>query len=610
MELVGAWSRRLAERLTPHEIDFAAEVGAAYAEGGERRRRLFDPGDGGETGGFAPGAGIGELPVILDALRAVAGHLHTFLADGMIGNTLAVYALIQARRGTETSSPERAAVRGPSSPGPSSPGPSSPGRTDFGRTDPGQGRLLDQAIDLLTERLVAYGISRERAEQQTYRLLETVFAPGNTLEEIEALLTALLATPPAAPLPEPRLGGRSRSWMLPPWLWFYLIACLPVGVPGLIGDWIRQATDYWGLMTDSPVGVARTAGIVLGVASITQLFPVLVLLGAMASLLLPASRGRRVERRHDLRVSDNPVIEEIAAFVRRQDPSIAIRFSESTRMLARVYPVGWRKARIAVFLPLTVLWRADRGAAEAVLLHEIAHRRQRDQHVVGLASPFTWLVRVWGPIFVLAGLLPITLYATFEGAAGRLLIGQLLVLAVAVPRMLLMPVMALWLAELSADRLAVRERGADALIRALDRERALPRGRLRRAGGLLTHPPIGLRRKVAEGRFHGLTGLAVAWPATLVVRLVLVSAVALPAFMLIGEDAGAAIAHVFQSIADGLAFDRLILAGSTVLLVVWPWIVRTRHDDQRNAQFIPYALAAVLPLALYSASFLGNVPTG
>ncbi|MEV1203546.1 hypothetical protein, partial [Microbispora rosea] len=122
--------------------------------------------------------------------------------------------------------------------------------------------------------------------------------------------------------------------------------------------------------------------------------------------------------------------------------------------------------------------------------------------------------------------------------------------------------------------------------------------------------PIGLRRKVAEGRFHGLTGLAVAWPATLVVRLVLVSAVALPAFMLIGEDAGTAIAHVFQSIADGLAFDRLILAGSTVLLVVWPWIVRTRHDDRRNAQFIPYVLAAVLPLALYSASFLGNVPTG
>ncbi|KAB8184459.1 M48 family metalloprotease [Microbispora catharanthi] len=590
VELVGAWSRRLAERLTPHEIDFAAEVGAAYAEGGERRRRLFTTGDGGETGGFASGAGIGELPAILDALRAAADHLHTFLADGMIGNTLAVYALIESRRSGRTPSLERTAATG---------GPSSPAQMN-----PDQGRLLDQVIAVLTERLIAHGLSRERAEQQTYRLLETVFEPGNTPEEIQALLAALLATSPALPLPEHRLGGPSRSWMLPPWLWFYLIAYLLVGVPGLIGDWIRQATDYRTLITNSPMGVARTAGIVLGVASIAQLFPALILLGAMASLLLPGFRGRRVERRHDLRVSDNPVIEEMAAFVRRQDPSVEIRFSESNRMTARVYPVGWKQARIAVFLPLTVLWRADPEAAEAVLLHEIAHRRQRDHHVVGLASPFTWLVRVWGPIFVVVGLLPITLYVTLGGAAGRLLTGQLLVHAAVVPRMLLLPVVALWLAELGADRLAVRQCGADALIRALALERTLPGGRLRRVSRVLTHPPAALRRKVAGGRFCGLTGLAVAWPATFVVRLVLVSALALPAFMLTGEDIGAAIAHVFQSIVKGLAFDRLLLGGSTVLLVVWPWIVRTRHAGDRNSQFAPYALAAVLPLALYMTSFI------
>ncbi|MBD3147140.1 M48 family metalloprotease [Microbispora bryophytorum] len=590
MELVGAWSRRIAERLTPHEIDFAAEVGSAYAEGGERRRRLFTTGDGGETGGFGPGAEIGELPAILDALRAAADHLHTFLADGLIGNTLAVYALIQARRSGTTPSLERTATTG---------GPSAPAELN-----PGQGRLLDQAIAVLTERLIAYGLSRERAEQQTYRLLETIFEPGNTPEEIQALLAALLATDPAQPLPEPRLGGRPRSWMLPPWLWFYLIAYLLVGVPWLIGDWTRQATDYWTLITNSPVGVARTAGIVLGVASIAQLFPVLILLGAVASLLLPEYRGKRVERRHGLRASDNPVIEEIAAFVRRQDPSIEIRFSESTRMPARVYPVGWNKARIAVFLPLTVLWRADREAAEAVLLHEIAHRRQLDHHVVGLASPFTWLVRAWGPVFVLVGLLPITLYVVLGGAAGRLMTGQLLVHTAVVARMLLLPVMALWLAELSADRLAVRQRGPDALIRALALERTIPSGRLRRAGRVLTHPPAALRRKAAGGRLCGLTGLAVAWPATLVVRLALVSALALPAFMLTGEDIGTAIAHVLRSIVDGLAFDRLLVGGSAVLLVVWPWVVRTRHAGDRNSQLAPYALAAVLPLALYMTSFI------
>ncbi len=203
MELVGAWSRRIAERLTPHEIDFAAEVGSAYAEGGERRRRLFTTGDGGETGGFAPGAGIGELPAILDALRAAADHLHTFLADGMIGNTLAVYALIQARRSGKTPSLERTAVIG----GSSSPAQTNPGQTNPGQTDPDQGRLLDQAIAVLTERLIAHGLSRERAERQTYLLLETVFEPGNTLEEIQALLAALLATPPLCLCRNPGSAG-------------------------------------------------------------------------------------------------------------------------------------------------------------------------------------------------------------------------------------------------------------------------------------------------------------------------------------------------------------------------------------------------------------------
>jgi len=53
--------------------------------------------------------------------------------------------------------------------------------------------------------------------------------------------------------------------------------------------------------------------------------------------------------------------------------------------MARIYPVGWRTARIAVFRPLPELWRRDRETAQAILLHEVAHRRHGHQFVVGLA---------------------------------------------------------------------------------------------------------------------------------------------------------------------------------------------------------------------------------
>lgn len=199
----------------------------------------------------------------------------------------------------------------------------------------------------------------------------------------------------------------------------------------------------------------------------------------------------------------------------------------------------------------------------------------------------------------------ITLYAASGAPAGPELTAQLLVHSTVALRVLILPVTALWLAELSADRMAIRLRGAEALKRALTwQTREAPAGMVRRASGLLTHPPTGLRRAVAAGRF-GLTGLALAWPAALIARLMLSSFVGLPAFMLIGDSLGEAATRVLQSIAWALADDWLILTGTAALLIAWPLLMRRRSADGPK----PYLIASLVPLALLTVGLLFGTST-
>ena len=121
-----------------------------------------------------------------------------------------------------------------------------------------------------------------------------------------------------------------------------------------------------------------------------------IVAGAVAALV-PHLRGRWVEWRFKLASDDRPIMTDMQRFVSSYDPSISLRVTIRSDQMARIYPVGWRSARIAVFRPLPALWRRDREAAQAVLLHEVAHRRQADQLIVGLGSPFVMLMRIWVP---------------------------------------------------------------------------------------------------------------------------------------------------------------------------------------------------------------------
>jgi Zn-dependent protease with chaperone function len=140
--------------------------------------------------------------------------------------------------------------------------------------------------------------------------------------------------------------------------------------------------------------------------------------GVIATLF-PQLRGRVVERRLGPALGeaddDGAVLAEMQLFVCQHDPSIRLRATTRDDQVAEIYPVGWRAARIAVFRPLPELWRRDREAAQAVLLHEVAHRRHGDQLVVGLGSPMVWFMRIWVPVFVVLALAPVVVYAALGG---------------------------------------------------------------------------------------------------------------------------------------------------------------------------------------------------
>ncbi|WP_225860288.1 hypothetical protein [Streptomyces triticiradicis] len=141
-----------------------------------------------------------------------------------------------------------------------------------------------------------------------------------------------------------------------------------------------------------------------------------------------------------------------------------VRLSTRSGLSARVHPDGRRTARIGVFAPLVHLWHTDIEAARAALLHELGHLRRGEQHVTGLGSPFTALVRVWP--YVLAGfvVLPVTLPAVTGNATAVLVCAEVVLVLEGVPKVLLLVVAALWSAELGADRFAARTAGADTVV--------------------------------------------------------------------------------------------------------------------------------------------------
>jgi hypothetical protein len=383
--------------------------------------------------------------------------------------------------------------------------------------------------------------------------------------------------------------------IMPPWLWLWLVGDLAVLIPAELsyGSYLITLLTGHGAIS-AQVTAGTSYKLLLLFTIVTGLTCGALAVGVLATLF-PRLRGRWVERRYPAgdwdafggAVPDVPApggaasdwaalvrsrLAQMQEFVDQHDPSIRLRAVAGDDQLAGIYPAGWRSARIAVFTPLFPLWDQDRAAAQAILLHEVAIRRHGDQFVVGLGSPLVRLLRIWVPVFVLLTLAPLIIYVALgSGLLTQAVSGRGAQLLLQPAALLILPVAALWLAELNADQVTARILGAGALRNAL----AVTRGsRLTRSLGLLSRPPRRLRLRYAAPRRAGTFTVLAAWPVALIVQLLVIIVGALIAYLLVSQSPRDIGTNVLAGTHEFLGSDRILIIAAIVLLLCWPVLAR------------------------------------
>jgi hypothetical protein len=421
------------------------------------------------------------------------------------------------------------------------------------------------------------------------------------------------------------MAGRVRGGqIMPPWLWLWLIGDLAVLVPAEVSYGSYLITLLTGHGDISPQVTSGTSYKLLLLFTIVAGLTCGALAVGVIATMFPGLRGRWVERRYpdaDWDVPDASADGEAAGawaasvrsrlaqmqeFVDQHDPSIRLRAVAGDDQLAGVYPAGWRSARIAVFTPLFPLWDQDRAAAQAILLHEVTVRRHGDQFVVGLGSPLVRLLRIWVPVFILLTVAPLIIYVALgSGLLTQAVSGRGAQLLLQPTALLILPVAALWLAELNADQVTARILGAETLRDALAVSRESRQ----------TRPPRRLRLRYAAPRRAGTFTVLAAWPVALIVQLLVIIAGALIAYLLVSQSPHDIGTNVLAGTHEFLGSDRILIIAAIVLLLCWPvlarpwgrlWSAAPDPDpgpdsdpapDRRQA-WRPYLAAAAVPVAL------------
>jgi hypothetical protein len=201
VDVVQRWSERIALRVAPEEADFAAEVGAAYAAGGQARKDLL-PRPGVQPGAFGPGALAADLPLILRGLADAAEMLLALLGSSYLSNALAAGSLLVAFRAghRQEQPPERGRPGFPAAEFASQSMPQTSER-----------QALKLAFASLRDRLVAAGFDQARADQLSCELLGELLT--DTAEAAQ-FVKALAAVPDSAARPQraaAKGGGRHRK---------------------------------------------------------------------------------------------------------------------------------------------------------------------------------------------------------------------------------------------------------------------------------------------------------------------------------------------------------------------------------------------------------------
>lgn len=391
----------------------------------------------------------------------------------------------------------------------------------------------------------------------------------------------------------------------PPWLWVWLVFLL-IGLLRVISGIHTLTVAIGGVNAPAALGGAALTMVTRFEIIFGSLLFV-IFAGGVVTVAFPQVRGRWVERRFMLLADDRPVIAEMQRFVDSKDPSIRLRVSLRADQVARIYPMGWRKTRVAVFRPLVVLWRHDQKAAQAVLLHEMAHRRQGDQLITGLGSPFVWLVRIGVPAYLVLVLIPSAVFLVAGGGVMASFIAALAgTLAVVFPSLVILPIIGLWLAELDADQQAVEAGGHDPLQRALQAAADPHAHFASRVMALLSHPPRRLRLRCAVARPGGASALRMAvWPAAVAVFVLVLPFVIDAPLNLSGQAQIPWELYFKLSVHVELVNDLPLVIATAALLLAWPtlagpwerlWSSGPRRDTHQP--WWPSLAAASLPVGM------------
>jgi hypothetical protein len=324
------------------------------------------------------------------------------------------------------------------------------------------------------------------------------------------------------------MGKRGRS-VLPPWLWLWLLFSLFLTFSN--GFVQHPLLDLFAGSATNQAAMMRLTHLpwLYRIFDLVDLWtPLLFVLGVL-TVLTPRKRATDLEKRWGLQEDLTPVPNDLVAFIHHLAPELQIKVNprRSDLNACSIYPSGYRKATIAIFVPMIVLWdkKDKRSAAEAILLHEIAHYQNGDALVVGEGSFLAIALNRWLLIFLLFGLTPsiilwIEQAINFVQTSSRLgippqaqfmpeVIGTL---TISVPFLLLgfvvevlqtislilLPIVAMWCIELNADQTVLRGmRPTEDLIRALSSFQS-PNNWWEWLIAQTAHPPRTIRRWMAH----------------------------------------------------------------------------------------------------------------
>ncbi|MFE2600324.1 hypothetical protein ACFXCZ_28175 [Streptomyces sp. NPDC059396] len=372
-------------------------------------------------------------------------------------------------------------------------------------------------------------------------------------------------------------GGVPQAVPPPPWLWLAL-ATYVYDVPAAVTWWREQIQNLWTDREYPAFVVSGDAFAALRVMLISQALPTLFVAAGAAAVLLPHIRGRYTEWRYHLVPPANspasPALQEIQRLLDAHAPGTVLTVSMRVRGPSiRVYTRGWRGRRVAVSLGFLSLWERHPDRARALLFHEVAHLANGEHLITGLGSPFTGLVGAWPVVFLVCAVTPLVWLIQLQTfAEPSLLTAEVLAVVARLPQLLIVPVIALWCAELAADRYAVAAAGPRTVLEALDATKA---SGLRRVTGKLYHPPRALRRWFVERADRPVAPLLLllAGPIALLLHVVAVTAIAIPSFILNDYAPLTAVATSFD-----LAHINLLRwprwAGVLAVVLLWPLLAK------------------------------------